>query len=147
MTIRIPLSPSDLATMCVTFQRKYLLCGCTIEDAKPCPKQGNHSFPTLKSQTNAFCSDHDKASPELKAKMQRRHERELIKAREQQILERMNWLLDDMDQGLMEWERLAKVKEIKDEARLALIALGPSSEMGAGLARVDEARETDRKAV
>lgn len=125
---------SSQPPMCVTFQRKYLLCGCTLEDSKPCPKQGKHSFPTLKSQTRSFCPDHDLAGPELKGKMQRRYEKELVRAREQEILERMNWRLNKLDQGLVDWERAARVKEIKEEARIALVALGPESEIGVGLA-------------
>ncbi|GAB7339027.1 hypothetical protein MBLNU457_5691t1 [Dothideomycetes sp. NU457] len=128
--------------MCVTFQRKYLLCGCTLEDAKPCPKQGNHSFPTLKSQTLSFCPDHDLLGPELKSKMQRRYEKELVRAREQEILERMNWRLNELENsGLVEWERAARVGEIKEEARAALVALGPESEMGVGLARESRSEE------
>ena len=144
---RSTIVAASTVSMCVTFQRKYLLCGCTLDDAKPCLKQGNHSFPTLKSQTLAFCPDHELASPELKVKMQRRYERELVKVREQEILERMNWRLNDTDQGLMDWERLARVREIKEEARLALVALGPESEMGVGLAERREGSEKEKGAV
>lgn len=127
--------------MCVTFQRKYLLCGCTLEDAKPCPKQGNHSFPTLKTQTRAFCPDHDRAGPELKDKLQRRYEKELVRAKEQEILERLNCRLNELDHGLVDWERAARVGEIKEEARVALVALGPESEIGVGLAVKSKSEE------
>ena len=79
--------------------------------------------------------------------MQRRYERELVEVREQEILEGMNWRLNDIDQGLMDWERLVRVREIKEEARLALVGLGPQSEMGVGLAEKRDGAEKDKKAI
>lgn len=131
--------------MCVTFQRKYLFCGCEIEDSRPCPKQGDHSFPTLRSQTHGFCPDHQLTTPELKRKLQRRFEREVVTGREQEILERMNARLNALDEWLTEPERRERVAEIKDEAKSALVALGPESEMGMNLARDDREMEKEKQ--